>query len=99
MADIPSPFPVSGTSAGSSFATLEALMAYYARAIPLAFVHGLIEAEKEVFVVRRECSLRETQIQFLRKCESALARALAEAQAGRAAWDWNWAPSAEGDSA
>ena len=94
MADSPSPFPVSGTSAGSSFASLEALMAYYGRAMPPAYVHGLIEAEKEIFVVRRECSLRETQIQFLRKCECALARALAEAQAWRAEWDWNWAPSA-----
>jgi hypothetical protein len=99
MADIPSPFPVSGPSAGSSFGTIEALVAYYARAMPPQYVHGLIEAEKEVFVVRRDCSLRETQVQFLRKCESALARALAEAHAGRAAWDWNWAPSAEGRSA
>jgi hypothetical protein len=97
MADIPSPFPVSGTSAGSSFATLEALMTYYSRAIPPAYVQGLVEAEKEIFVVRRDCSLRETQIQFLRKCEYAFARALADAQAGRAPWDWNWAPAAEGN--
>lgn len=73
-------------------------MAYYSRAMPPAYVHGLIEAEKEIFVVRRECSLRETQIQFLRKCESALSRALFEAQAGRAAWDWNWSPSSQGKS-
>lgn len=96
MADIPSPFPASGPSLGSSFATIEAMVAYYSRAIPPAYVYGLVEAEKEIFVVRRECSLRETQIQFLRKCESALARALAEAQAGRAAWDWNWMPPSEG---
>ena len=94
MAETPSPFQISGTSFGSAFATPDALINYYARAMPLAYVQGVVEAEKEIFVVRRECSLRETQIQFLRKCESALARALADAQAGRAAWDWNWAPSA-----
>jgi hypothetical protein len=92
MEESPSPFTMPGLAPGAAFATLEALIAYYARAMPLAYVQGVIEAEKEIFVVRRECSLRETQIQFLRKCESALARAFAEAQAGRAAWDWSWVP-------
>ena len=40
----------------------------------------------------RTCSLGETHVQFLRKCESALARAVNEAQAGRAGWDWSWSP-------
>lgn len=86
----PSPFPLPGILSGSAFATVEALTAYYSRLMPAAFVHGIIEAEREVFVVRRECSLRETHVQFLRKCESALIRVLADAQAGRAAWDWSF---------
>ena len=94
-AAFPRPGPLQGSACeGSAFATFESLQAYYSRMMPAAYVQGLIEAEREVFVVRRECSLRETQIQFLRKCESALARALAEALAGRAAWDWSIAPPA-----
>jgi len=94
MADIPTPFPLSGTAAQPSFATLESLMAFYARWMPAAYVHGIIEAEKEVFIVRKDCSLGETHVQFLRKCESALARAMSEAQAGRGGWDWSWHPAA-----
>jgi hypothetical protein len=90
MADIPTPFPLGGMAALPSFATLESLIAFYARWIPVPYLHGVIEAEKEIFVVRKDCSLGETHVQFLRKCESALARAMDDAQAGRAGWDWSW---------
>lgn len=88
------PFPMGGLSALPSFATLDSLIAYYSRWIPVQYVQGVIEAEKEVFVVRKDCSLGETRVQFLRKCESALARAVKEAQAGRAGWDWSFNPVA-----
>lgn len=87
------PFLVDGLPAAPVFASFEALIAYYARWMPLPHLHGLIEAEKEIFIVRRDCSLQETHAQFLRKCEGALARALADAQAGRAAWDWSGVPA------
>ena len=85
-----------GSGAPTAFATVEALIVHYARFLPLDFVRAVIEAEKEIFVVRRECSLQETHVQFLRKCEGALARSLAEAQAGRFAWEWYYpAPAAD----
>jgi hypothetical protein len=95
MADIPTPFQLGGLAQNPSFATLESLIGHYARWIPVPYVRGLIEAEKEIFVVRKDCSLRETQAQFLRRCENALARAMNDAQAGRAAWDWSHVPPSD----
>jgi hypothetical protein len=86
----PIPLPVPGLGGAQSFTTLEALMTHYSRWLPAQYVWNVVEAEKEVFVVRRECSLQETHMQFLRKCESALMRSLAEVQAGRSGWDWNY---------
>ncbi|MBW8889434.1 MAG: hypothetical protein JF616_16890 [Fibrobacteres bacterium] len=98
MVDIPTPFPLDGHSALPTFATLDSMIVFYARWMPAPYLHGVIEAEKEVFVVRKDCSLGETHVQFLRKCESALARAVNEAQAGRAGWDWSWVPAAGSDT-
>jgi hypothetical protein len=96
MADIPTPFPMGDLAALPVFATLESLIAYYGRWLPVPYVHGIIAGEKEIFVVRKDCSLGETHVQFMRKCESALARAVNEAQAGRAGWDWTWGTPAGG---
>ena len=90
MADLGKPFPIPGSGSVSPFATVETLIVHYARHLPLAYVRAVIEAEKEIFVVRRECTLQETHAQFLRKCEGALARSLAEAQAGLLAWEWSY---------
>ncbi len=86
-------FSLPGQGAGA-FGSLESLAAYFSRYLPPAYVSSLIEAEKEIFVVRRDCTLEETHAQFLRKCDSALRRSLAEAEAGRAGWDWSCAPPA-----
>ena len=82
--------PIPGIGQPLAFTTLEGLMAHYSQWLPTQYVYNLIEAEKEIFVVRKECSLQETRMHFLKKCESALLRSLAEAQAGRAAWDWSY---------
>jgi hypothetical protein len=57
-----------------AFTTQESLVAHFAHWFPQDWILSLIEAEKEVFVVRRECSLEETRLQFLRKCENSLLR-------------------------
>ena len=84
------PLPIPGIVAPFAFTTLEGLMAHYSQWLPQQYVYNLVEAEKEVFVVRKECSLEVTRQQFLKKCESALMRSLSEAQSGRAAWDWSY---------
>lgn len=84
------------TSPGSvpqfSFTTLEGLMTHFSQWLPPLYVHNLIEAEKAVFVVRREVSLQETRLQFLKKCENALVRILLDLQAGRTSLDWSLQP-------
>lgn len=75
----PSPFTV-GQMAGEreevkyTFFTQENLVAHFSQWFPHDWILSLIEAEKEVFVVRRECSLEETRMQFLKKCENSLLR-------------------------
>lgn len=93
MSDNPG-FP--GLGADCRFPTFEALIAYYSRLLPAPYVRNLIEAEKEIFVVRRDCTLQETYVQFLRKCESGLRRAAEDAEAGRGAWEWTHAGPAGG---
>ena len=83
------PLSASGPALPFSFTTLDGLITYFSQWLPEAYVLTLIETEKEVFVVRRECSLYETHLQFLKKCESALLRTLSEIQSGRASLDWN----------
>lgn len=92
----PAPLPIPGIAAPFAFTTLEGLMAHYSQWLPAQYVYNLVEAEKEVFIVRKECSLQETRQQFLKKCESALNRSIAEAQAGRAAWDWSYVAPTSG---
>lgn len=75
----PSPFTV-GQMAGEreeiryTFTSQESLVGHFSQWFPQDWIVSLIEAEKEVFVVRRECSLEETRLQFLKKCENSLLR-------------------------
>ncbi len=79
----PSPYTV-GSLVGErqdihyAFTTQESLVAHFSRWFPVAWIGALIEAEKQVFVVRRECSLEETRLQFLKKCENSLTRWLTQ---------------------
>ena len=57
------------------------------------FVVAVMENEKKVFVVRREDSLEETRIQFLRQCEKFLLQALSEIQNGQSP---DWSPGHRG---
>ena len=57
-----------------TFTNQESLVSHFAQWFPQDWILALIEAEKEVFVVRRECSLEETRMQFLKKCENTLIR-------------------------
>ncbi len=84
------PLPIPGIAAPFAFTTLEGLMSHYSQWLPGQYVYNLVEAEKEIFVVRKECSLQETRVQFLKKCENALSKSLVEAQSGKAAWDWSY---------
>jgi hypothetical protein len=91
VAPVFSPLPLAppGNAVQFSFTTMEGLVGHFAQWLPQQYVHSLIEMEKEIFVVRRECSLQETRLQFLKKCENALMRTLVEIQAGRTNIDWS----------
>src|SRR5262245_25427698 len=82
--------PAPGVAMPFSFTTMEGLIAHFSQWIPAERVHGVIETEKEIFVVRREVSLHETRLQFLKKCEGALTRAVIEFQSARAPGDWTY---------
>ena len=84
--------PSSGNGMQFSFTTMEGLVAHFSQWLPPQYVHNLIETEKEVFVVRKEVSLQETRLQFLKKCENALMRTLLDLQAGRTTLDWSFHP-------
>ncbi len=70
-----------------SFRSIETLMSHFCQWLPEPIALAVIEAEKQVFVVRREVSLEETRLQFLKKCENALTRATLEIQSGPSQ-DW-----------
>lgn len=75
----PSPFTVGQPESEReeikyTFTNQESLVAHFAHWFPQDWILSLIEAEKEVFVVRRECSIEETRLQFLKKCENSLLR-------------------------
>jgi hypothetical protein len=82
------PLAPPGNAVQFAFTTMEGLVGHFSQWLPQQYVHSLIETEKEIFVVRRDCSLQETRLQFLKKCENALMRTLAEIQAGRTNLDW-----------
>ena len=71
------------------FTTHEALVAHFIQKLPQDYVIAVIENEKQVFVVRKEVSLQETRLQFLKKCENALLKTLAEIENGRSP-DWGY---------
>ncbi|MDB5051907.1 MAG: hypothetical protein JWO30_4978 [Fibrobacteres bacterium] len=73
-----------------SFTTMEGLVTHFSQWLPPQYVHTLIEHEKEVFVVRREVSLQETRLQFLKKCENAMMRIVHDLQSGRTSLDWTY---------
>lgn len=83
-------FPIRtlGETMPFSFTTMEGLVGHFTQWLPHQYVVALIENEKEVFVVRRDCSLQETRLQFLKKCENTLVRTIQEIQSGRSTLDW-----------
>jgi hypothetical protein len=83
------PLPIPGSGMPFTFTTMEGLVAHFSQWLPPQYVHNLIEAEKEIFVVRRDVSLQETRLQFLKKCEGAMSRIILDMQAGRTSLDWN----------
>lgn len=85
----PLPLPSPGSAVQFTFTTMEGLVGHYSQWLPLPYVNSIIETEKEIFVVRRECSLQETRLQFIKKCENALTRTLGDLQSGRTTIDWN----------
>ncbi len=76
---------------------MEGLVAHFSQWLPPQYVYNLIEAEKEIFVVRREVSLQETRLQFLKKCENAMLRILLDLQAGRTTLDWSFQQPPQAD--
>ncbi|MDB5104845.1 MAG: hypothetical protein JWP91_2534 [Fibrobacteres bacterium] len=88
-APVYAPLPSPGNAVQFAFTTLEGLVAHFSQWLPPQYVNNLIETEKEIFVVRKECSLQETRLQFLKKCENALQRTLSELQSGQIGADWN----------
>ena len=87
-----------GNNAQFSFTSMEGLVTHFTQWMPHQYVCNLIEAEKEIFVVRKDVSLQETRLQFLKKCENALARILLDVKTGRATPDWTYQqPLAPGD--
>ena len=70
-----------------TFMTMEALVGHFSQWLPLERIYQIIENEKQVFFVRKEVSLEETRLQFLKKCEGTLTRALSEPDP-RAAGGW-----------
>ena len=75
----------------STFTSQESLVGHFAHWFPQDWILSLIEAEKEVFVVRRECSLEETRLQFLKKCENSLLRWLNHPRGEANAEGWSGA--------
>jgi hypothetical protein len=93
---VTNPMPSPENAMQFSFTTMESLVAHFSRWLPLQYVYSLIETEKEIFVVRREVSLHETRLQFLKKCESSLMRTVLDLQSGRTTLDWSHQPPLEG---
>lgn len=90
----PSPFTVGPADTTReairyTFTNQDTLVAHYAQWFPQDWIHSLIEAEKEVFVVRRECSLEETRMQFLKKCENTLQRWLHQPRGDATVEGWS----------
>ena len=82
--------PAPGSPVQFAFTTMEGLVGHFSLWLPNPYVCNLIENEKEIFVVRKECSLHETRLQFLKKCENSLLRSLSDLQAGRTSFDWGY---------
>lgn len=85
----PLPLPSPGDTVQFTFTTMEGLVGHFSQWLPTPYVNNIIETEKEIFVVRRDCSLQETRLQFLKKCENALTRTVGDLQSGRTTIDWN----------
>ncbi len=72
-----------------NFLNTEALVAYFSQWLEHDYILSLVAHEKQVFVVRKEVSLEETRLQFLKKCENSLLKILTEIQNGRSQ-DWGY---------
>lgn len=71
-----------------NFTSMEALVAHFSNWLSPNLIHNLVETEKSVFVVRKECSLEETRLQFLKKCEMSLLRVMATPDPESATGEW-----------
>jgi len=90
------PIPSPGDTVQFNFTTMEGLVGCFAQWLPRQHVIAVIEAEKVVFVVRKDCSLHETRMQFLKKCEGVLVRTIQDIQSGKVPMDWGYeAPERE----
>lgn len=71
-----------------TFTDMEALFSHFSQWLPPNLIHNLVETEKAVFVVRKECSLEETRLQFLKKCELSLNRVMSAPEPGSSTGEW-----------
>lgn len=72
-----------------TFTSYQKLVAHFSQWLPESYVATAIENEKLVFVVRREESLEETRLQFLKKCETLLEQISADNKNNRPQ-DWGY---------
>jgi len=72
-----------------NFTSYAKLVAHFSQWLPESYLLAAIENEKLVFVVRREVSLEETRLQFLKKCEILLEQVMSENQNSRLQ-DWGY---------
>jgi hypothetical protein len=78
-----------GEEAKYTFTSYESLVDYFTQWLPQDFVASIINNEKQIFVVRKEVSLEETRLQFLKRCENVLIKTLTEIQNGHSQ-DWGY---------
>ncbi len=71
-----------------TFTSYESLMGHFTQWLQPEYVASAIDNEKSVFVVRKDVSLEETRLQFLKRCENQLIKTLREIQNGRQG-DWS----------
>lgn len=74
-----------------TFTNYESLVEYFGQWLGHDFVIATIENEKQVFMVRKEVSLEETRLQFLKKCEGRLFKAMKAFVPGQKP-DWGHGP-------
>ena len=84
----PDGLPLDRAETKFTFTSQDALAAHFRQWLRIDLIETVIETEKAVFVVRKECSLEETRLQFLKKCEASLTRAISESEVRGGAGGW-----------